>query len=167
MIFLWIAIAIVVFLLIKYGNKIKITGRPINNTTVSISTPSPKKNNWLGIIGGVIGVIIGICILVFTVSYAWSFASSFFEKKVSTENIVKVGKTKTLYQFADTNWDRSVLVSSNADFYPKGGKVKVTTPSKKFYISTPGTSELRQKENAGKFFFEPSDLAAWGIEVWQ
>jgi len=167
MILLWIAIAIVVFLLIKYGNKIKIPGRSINNTIVSVPTSSPKKTSWLRIVSGVIGIIIGICILVFTVSYAWSFASSFFEKKVSTENIVKVGKTKTLYQFTDTNWDRNVLVSSDAEFYPKGGKVKVTTSSGRIYVSTPGTSELRQKENPGRFFFEPSDSLAWGIEVWQ
>ena len=162
-----IRIAFIILLLTFIGLILFELWKKTSKTSTSNSFPTPKKNNWLGIIGGIIGGIITICILVFTVSYAWNFASSFFEKKVSTENIVKVGKTKTLYQFADTNWDRSVLVSSNADFYPKGGKVKVTTPSKKFYISTPGTSELRQKENAGKFFFEPSDLAAWGIEVWQ
>lgn len=137
----------------------------ITTTSPTGTTPAPKKSK-MGTIGAIIGMIFGVVLIVYFIVLVANLFKGCEEDKQPSK-IVKIGKEKTLYQFSDQNWDRSVLVSSNAEFYPKGGKVKVTTSSGRLYISTPGTSELRQKENPGKFFFEPHDSLAWGVEVWQ
>ena len=148
MILLWIAIAIVVFLLIKYGNKIKIPGRSINNTIVSVPTSSPKKTSWLRIVSGVIGIIIGICILVFTVSYAWSFASSFFEKKETQKKHVHIevfevpATAKGIPKYLHPGWQA----------YPTKA-ITVITPTGKRIENTPGTPTYPGYQPQGWYYF--------------
>lgn len=79
-----------------------------------------------------------------------------------------VGKTRTLYKFADySNGKVSVPVLSDAKFFPQGGKMKVLTPSGKIYFSEPGISRLRDAENPGIFTFSSADKNAWGVIISQ
>jgi len=89
-------------------------------------------------------------------------------QETSQPTMVRVGKEKSTYRF-DSYWDKIVRVDvkSDAEFYPKGGKVKVTTSTGNSYISTPGTSEVRPQKPDGIFTFERKDSTAWGVEVWQ
>ena len=82
---------------------------------------------------------------------------------------VEVGKTKTVYRFSEY-WDNTIRVpvKKNAEFYPKGGKVKIVAPSGNSWVDEPGTAVMRPPEDPGMFQFSvPKGSNAWGVEIWQ
>jgi len=83
--------------------------------------------------------------------------------------IKKIGKSKTLYRFSDySDGIIRVFIKSDAEFYPKGGKIKILPPSGKSWIDEPGTSNMRPRENQGEFIFSlPNGSKAWGVEIWE
>jgi hypothetical protein len=82
---------------------------------------------------------------------------------------VKTGKEETRYYFS--NWKDGIVqiaLQNNAEFYPKGGTIKITAPSGRTWIDTPGVAIQRPPENPGIFSFSrPKDSKAWGVEVWE
>lgn len=133
-----------------------------------------KPKETTGILSrGVIFVIIIIITIIITIilllfSDGNSTENSENHKQTAQTIIIKTGKIKTLYRFED--FEKKIVcveIKSDAEFYPKGGKVKIIPPSQNFYISTPGTHEVRPREKRGTFSFESYDSLAWGIEIWQ
>lgn len=85
-----------------------------------------------------------------------------------TATTVKVGKTKTLYRFSDYPGGKvTVYLSSEADWYPKGGKIKYKTSTGKIGTDEPGTTGVNDPEPAGNFTFWANEDSAWGVEIWQ
>ena len=129
-------------------------------------TPAPKKGNLLGIIGGIIAVLVIIYLGGSVYDLFWG------EKQVSLSPPVTkretIGKTKTLYCFSDYS-DKIIRVNikGDAEFYPKGGRIKVIPPSGNSFIDKPGISILRPPENTGICIFVQVDQTAWGVEIWQ
>ena len=89
------------------------------------------------------------------------------EETQQTSN-VKIGKTKTLYRFADyPNGTVVIPVTSDAEFYPKGGKIKYKTSTGEVKSDEPGTNHVNEAKPVGEFSFWANDSSAWGIEIWQ
>ena len=137
-------------------------------SVAEIPLPASKKSNK-GKIIGIISLIIFIALILLSVVYGVFVIYNHF---ISTDNskpeVVKVGKVKTLYRFSD-NWDKIIrkTLNSDAEFYPKGGVVKITAPSGKFWLDEPGTAIPRPVENPGEFVFSiPKGSKAWGVEIW-
>ena len=79
---------------------------------------------------------------------------------------VTVGKQKTFYPF-DSNGEVTVYISSDATWYPVGGKIKVQTPMKRTWIIKPGDKFTLPVEPPGNFTFSKNEKVATGIDVWQ
>lgn len=74
---------------------------------------------------------------------------------------------KILYRFSDDGCVTVEVQKGKFDFYPKGGRVRITPPPPgKPWISTPGTADERGEVPAGSFAMCKEDQSAWGIEVW-
>ena len=89
--------------------------------------------------------------------------------QVGRENtVVNIGKTKTLYRFADyPNGKITRFLNCNAEWYPKGGKIKYKTSSGKILTDEPGSAHYNDLEPAGNFIFWADDQSAWGVEIWE
>jgi hypothetical protein len=78
-----------------------------------------------------------------------------------------VGKQKTLYRFSDyPNGRFTVTLNSDAEFYPKGGKIKIQTPAGEIWDDELGTAHDRPPQTGGPFTFWANDSIAWGVEIW-
>lgn len=81
--------------------------------------------------------------------------------------IEKVGKEKNLYRFSDfQNNCVSVTLKSDAEFYPKGGKITIQNPNGEIWPDEPGTAHDRGNQPAGQYTVCKADSNAWGVEVW-
>lgn len=143
-ILLWIGIAMTVFLLIKYGNRIKIpnwskpaiTSQPSSThpgtATQLIPSPAPKKSK-MGMIGGGIGIIIGILLLVLVASLTYNSVKSLFEEKAKPviethEKIYDVPiEIEGIFIYLHPGWQA----------YPTK-KITVVTPTGNIIENTPG-----------------------------
>ena len=81
--------------------------------------------------------------------------------------VVNVGKTKTLYKFADyPNGKVTVYVNSITTFYPIGGEIKFKTPSGKIFKYLPGEKK-NFYEPEGIYVFWSENSSAYAVEIWQ
>jgi len=131
--------------------------------------------NILIFIFWVIGIFLSILLIV---KLSGDNKKNVDKKHPKTENIsqisnqqntiINVGKTKTLYRFADyPNGKITKCLNSDAEWYPKGGKIKYKTSSGKILTDEPGTAHYNNPEPAGNFTFWADDKSAWGIEIWE
>ena len=101
-------------------------------------------------------------------------------KKNDTENnnssnspkLVKIGKVRHLYHFRDFQDGKlKRILDSDAEFFPQGGRIKITPPSRKWWIDIPGVPIYRPKEQRGEFIFETDTTASpdnrgWGVVIY-
>ena len=166
--FLGLLVALAIWILIYAATKNKnpTVATPPTPTTPP-PAPPPVKKTW-STIAGIIGATLAIAVIFYIFIVFINFFEGCGEKSPSQQcEVVEAGKEKTLYRFSDYHDEIVRLhLKSDANFYPKGGKIEITAPSGSKWIDTPGTSIVRPTEEPGEFIFAPADSLAWGVEIW-
>jgi len=82
----------------------------------------------------------------------------------------KIGKERVLYRFTDfADGCARVELRSDASFYPKGGKVRITPPAPgKPWDDEPGVASSVDgaDQRPGWYVICRVDPGAWGVEIW-
>ena len=132
----------------------------------SFKQPSQLRINW--------GWLVGILVLALIGWGVWWFIHRETKKEddkstTPTTQIIRVGREKRLYLFSDfpDGIIRAKIELGEVDFYPKGGKVKITPPLPATpWEDEPGTTMPRVERPPGWYTITKVNPNATGVEIW-
>jgi hypothetical protein len=157
--------------IILFGNAKAPNSTSSKNTTNTTTTAaSPKKVNWTTFskLLNILVILVIIYVVIRLVVFSYSSICEIFSKNGNNQTQTTTEKQKTVYYFKDfPNGKITVYLKSDAEWYPKGGKIKYKTSSGKIFSDEPGTSHTNNPEPDGDFTFWADESSAWGVEIWQ